>query len=238
MEIFGYGLKVTLKHPTQLARLAPEQAPAPDTAVLARPGVDEVGNVLLVPGDESKSGDFERVKFEEEGQSAWGYRQDEGGTEVVLGNDMEKIDAAATLEAGDGRREWTLRGTFDGVEYTTAWPEAYNVLTTADDRPRPFELYGHDRSRMYVQGPIPAERATDLEAFAREGFDIVEEDDSGPRATIVLEHEHEGESWRQYHQKFDIGQGKVVVVSMQCPAETFDDAKAAADKLADTVELV
>ncbi|MGM0559144.1 MAG: hypothetical protein ACQEVA_22355 [Myxococcota bacterium] len=237
MELFGYGLEVSLKHPSQLARLAPEQAPKPDTAVLARPGVDGVGNVLLAPGEESKSGEFEHMKFEEEGQAAWGYRQEEGGTEVVLGNDMETIDTAATLSAGDGRREWRLRGDFEGTTYTTSWPKSYNVVTTGEDRPRPFELFGHDRSRMYVQGPIDSDQAAPLDAFVREGFSVVEQDDSKPKATLVLEHEHDGEKWRQYHQKFDVGGGKTVVVSMQCPAETFDHAKAAAETLADSVEL-
>jgi hypothetical protein len=237
MELFGYGLKVSLEHPSQLARLAPEQAPKPDTAVLARPGIDEVGNVLMAPGEESKTGDFERMKFEEDGHSAWGYRQDEGGTEVVLGNEMETIDAAATLSEGDGQREWSLRGDFEGTTYTTTWPKSYNVVTSGDDRPRPFELYGHDRSRMYVQGPIASDQAAALDAFVRDGFSVVEQDDSGTKATLVLEHEHDGEQWRQYHQKFDVGAGKTVVVSMQCPAATFDNAKKAADTLADSVEL-
>lgn len=237
MELFGYGLKVTLKHPSQLARLAPEQAPKPDTAVLARPGVDEVGNILIAPGDESKTGPFERTKFEEQGQSAWGYRQEEGGTEVVLGDEMETIDAAASLGAGDGGHQWRLRGDYDGTVYTTAWPKSYNVVTTGDDRPRPFELYGHDRSRMYVQGPIPSDQATPLDAFKRDGQSIVDQDDTGSKETIVLEHEHDGETWRQYHQKFDVGSGMTVVVSMQCPSESFDHAKEAADKLAGSIEV-
>jgi hypothetical protein len=237
MELFGYGLKVILEHPSQLARLAPEQAPKPDTAVLARPGHDDIGNILIAPGDETKSGPFERMKFEEEGHSAWGYRQEEGGTEVVLGNEMETIEGAATLDEGGAQREWKLRGVYNGTAYTTSWPKAYNVVTSGDERPRPFELYGHDRSRMYVQGPIASEEASPLDAFVREGRSVVDQDDSGSKATIVLEHQHDGETWRQYHIKFDVGAGKTAVVSMQCPAAAFDGAKEKADQLADSVEL-
>ena len=239
MDIYGYGVKVTIEHPSQMARLAPEQAPAPDTAVLAKPSDDSIGNVWLVPGDESKTGDFERVPFEEEGadRAAWGYRQDDGGTNIILGEGMETIDGAGSLSEGDAQRKWSVRAEAQGQTFTADWLKGYNLITTPDNRPWPYELHGHDRSMMYVQGPIPTDQASDLEEFLQECQDLISQDTDGGKETLELEYEYDGDKWRQFHQKFEPVSGQTVVVSAQSPAAIADKMKETAGTFADSIGI-
>ncbi len=232
LELTGYGARIVLNHPVQLGRLAPQQAPAPDTVILAQPGGDGQ-KVLIAPGDESGSGDFELVKLEEDGMEGWVLQQDNQGTRVVLGESQEVGDMAE-VSGGSKAREWRLESS---KGYSGRWITGYNMLTTDEETTWPFELVGHDGSMLYVRGPMPPERVPDAEDLAVGDQTLVRDETDGPSPWVELSYEHDGEEWRlSYHFK-KLSQQAIVAVCCQVHASNAEKAQKKAQEFADSMKL-
>ena len=225
LELIGYGAKLILNHPVQLGRLAPEQAPAPDTVIVAQPG-GEGRKVLVAPGDESCSGEFELAKLEEAGMEGWVLQQDDEGTRVVLGESKELGDLGDVTE-GPKARQWEVH-TSKG--YSGLWLEGYNLLSTDDQTTWPFELVGHDGSMMYVRGPMPPDRVPDAEDLAVQDQRLVRDETDADTPFVELAYDHEGQEYRLSYHFVSFDDKAVLAV---CTQSTTDNAEPAQERAAE-----
>ncbi|QDG50621.1 hypothetical protein FIV42_07715 [Persicimonas caeni] len=232
LELNGYGTRIVLHHPVQLGRLAPQQAPAPDTIIVARPG-GEGQKVLVAPGDESGSGDFQKVKLEEDGMEGWVLQQADNATRVVLG-ESEDLGEMADISAGSSTRHWELKSS---KGYRARWVTGYNLLTTDKETTWPFELIGHDGSMIYVRGPMPSENVPDAEALAVGDQTLLRDETGSSSPWVELSYELDGEEWRlSYHFK-KLSQQATVAVCCQVRASGAEQAQKKAQEFADSMKL-
>lgn len=232
LELLGYGARIVLNHPVQLARLAPQQAPVPDTAILAQPSGDG-RKVLIAPGDESRSGEFEVTQLEEDGMQGWVLQQADDGVRVVLGENKE-LGEMAEVAQGPKSRQWELKSS---KGYKGRWIEGYNLLTTDEETTWPFELIGHDGSMLYVRGPMPPDRVPDAEDLAVGDQRLVRDETGSSSPWVELAYEHGGEEWRlSYHFK-KLSQQATVAVCCQARADNAEAAQQKAQAFADSMKL-
>lgn len=231
LELIGYGARIVLNHPLQLARLAPEQAPAPDTVIMARPGGDG-RKVLVAPGDTSQSGAFTRTELEEHGMQGWVLQQNDDGVRVVLGEDKELGDMAEVAE-GPKARQWELQSS---KGYAGKWPEGYNLLTTDETTTWPFEMLGHDGSMLYVRGPMPKDRVpspTDLAV----GDQTLEQDRTdADQPWVELSFDHDGTEYRLSYHFVEFGEATIAVCA-QAPAASAQKAQERARDFAASLRM-
>jgi hypothetical protein len=232
LELIGYGARLTLNHPVQLGRLAPQQAPAPDTAILA--AQDGQGQkVLIVPGEKTHSGDFTLEKLEEDDMEGWVLQQADDGTRVVLGESKELGDMAE-VSAGPGKKGWELRS---GKGYAGSWVTGYNVLTTDDETTWPFELVGHDGSMVYVRGPMPPDRVPAAADLAVGDQRLVRDETDSDTPVVELGYEHDGDEWRLSYHFFELSPQATIAVCCQAQADVAAKAQANAQKFGESLRL-
>ncbi len=232
LELIGYGARLVLNHPAQLGRLAPEQAPAPDTAIWAQPGGTR--KVLVAPGTTSQSGEFARTKLEEDGLEGWVLQQADDGTRVVLGGAQELGDLGE-VHAGPTTRRWEIASS---KGFAGEWLDGYNLLTTDEDTTWPFELIGFDGSMLYVRGPMPADRVPAAQDLAVGDQRLVREESAGDTPFVELAYDLEGQEWRlSYHFK-KLNDQATAAVCCQAPAAIAAKAQAKAKAFAQSLRLV
>lgn len=232
LELIGYGARITLNHPTQLGRLAPQQSPAPNTAILA--AQDGQGQkVLIVPGAQARSGDFTLEKLEEDGMAGWVLQQQDDGTRVVLGESQD-LGGLAEVDAGPTKQAWEIRS---DKGYAGRWVEGYNILSTDAETTWPFELIGHDGSMVYVRGPMPADRVPDADGLAVGDQRLVRDETDTDSPLVELAYEHAGDEWRLSYHFFELSPQATVAVCCQAPAEGAEKAQANAQKFGESLRL-
>lgn len=232
LELIGYGARLVLNHPAQLGRLAPEMAPAPDTAILARPGEDG-RKILIAPGARPQQGDFELVKLQEAGMEGWVFQQSDDGTRVVLG-DEKSLGDLAELASGPKSDKWELKSS---KGYAGLWLEGYNVLTTDEDTTWPFELVGHDTSLIYVRGPMRPSQLPAAEELAVQDQELVRDETDGDRPWAELAYQANGDDWRlSYHFNY-ANERAALVVCCQAPKNGAEKAQERAWEFTDSLRL-
>lgn len=221
LEVIGYGARIVLNNPTQLGRLPPQHAPAPDTIIVARPDGDGQ-KVLVAPGEKSCSGPFELTKLEEAGMEGWVLQQDDDGTRAVLG-ESKTLGNLADISEGSETRQWELTS---AKGYTGRWLEGYNVLVTDDSSTWPFELIGHDGSMVYVRGPMPADRVPNAEDLAVQDQRLVRDETDSDNPWVELAYDHDGQEWRLSYHFVELDNATLAV----CTQVSADGAEAAQER--------
>jgi hypothetical protein len=232
LELIGYGASITLNHPIQLGRLDPQQAPAPDTAILAAQN-GQGQKVLIAPGEKPQTGDFSLEKLEEGGMAGWVFQQADDGTRVVLG-DSKDLGDLGELASGPDKRGWELRS---DKGYAGKWVDGYNVLTTDHDTTWPFELVGHDGSMVYLRGPMPPDRIPEADDLAVGDQRLVRNETDGDTPIVELAYEHDGDEWRLSYHFFEISPQATVAVCCQAKADIAATAQQRAQEFGASVRL-
>jgi hypothetical protein len=232
LDLIGYGIRITLNHPVQLGRLAPEHAPAADTIILARPG-GEGQKVLIVPGETSHSGDFEPKKLQEEGLEGWVLQQADDGTRVVLGESKELGDLAEVSE-GPKTRRWELKS---AKGYAGHWLKGFNVLSTDEQTTWPFELIGHDGSLAYVRGPMAPDQIPEPEQLAVQDQELLRDETDSDAPWVELGYEHDGQQWRLSYHFVTLEDRATLAVCVQASADGAEQAQQRGADFAQSLRL-
>ncbi|MDB4962558.1 MAG: hypothetical protein JWP01_2557 [Myxococcales bacterium] len=218
VAVSGYGVTFELLAPFEMNRLG-EQSPVDDAVVLAHPGGRGLKNALLAPGKTVAGGplkkEFQVVPGGKAGDGLWTYRSGSDGTSITLGADMKDVSEVGSAGAGPTEKSWSIQT----AAYRVAWPKNWKLVSTEPGTRSPFELIGTNGAMIMLRGPLKGSKELPTPPqLVGAGQTIVDQGDLDGQIWMMLEYQHDGQTWRQRHHYGVLGKETVVIVTGQAPA--------------------
>jgi len=146
------------------------------------------------------------------------------------------MDVVEVIE-GAAYEQWAHRAAYDHWRVETyplsvVWPEGFAVDSVDQLPPPAFHLVGPDEARIWVQGPLPAERVPPLDRMEGPGqtTERITRRAGGP--LVELRYVHDGGQWRMFHCVVERDPRWTCVVTAQTPEHRRELVRAAVDEVA------
>ena len=215
VSLVGYQVRFTPFAPWQFGRMpAAAMGPkaVPDSVIVARMLENRVKNVLIAPGNQVTSQEFQKTV---EGELRV-LRLGDGGTSLMLGAGIEDISEVGAVAAASTGAAWSI----ETSAYTVDWPDGYTVGSADDGAPFSFsfERVGGPNEMIVLRGPlVGAQQVPTPDALVGKGQEAIAMDMGSPTPWVEVRYQVHGKAWRQRHHYAVLKPEAVVLVTIQGP---------------------
>jgi hypothetical protein len=232
VAVSGYGVTLELMPPFGMNRLSRQESSVDDAVVLAHTGGNGLKNALLAPGKTVAGGplkkEFQAVPGGKAGEGVWTYHSGSDGTTIALGAGMKDVSEVGSASAGPTEKSWSI----ETGAYRIAWPKNWKLASTGPASRWPFELLGTNGAMILLRGPLKGAKEVPAPPdLVGPGQTIVGGGDLDGQIWVMLEYQHDGQTWHQRHQYGIIGKETVVIVTGQAPASQSAEMTAACETI-------
>jgi hypothetical protein len=142
---------------------------------------------------------------------------------------VEVIEGAAYPDWGHGAAHdhWRIETSVLSVR----WPEGF-ALESVNQPPPIFDLVGPDGARLWLQGPMPAERVPPLDRMEGPGQTTERISSSAGGPLVELRYLHDGGPWRMFHCVVDRYAAHACLVTAQTPERWRELIRSAVEEVA------